>query len=266
MKLFFISLYFLLGLGCNKSYGQNTWELEANFSQGMNIEKIKLHKELSFVSKENDYTVKGSQIYGLEVRKFISPQVFIGTGFNFCRFGHYLKMEVKESLFDSTFTVKQKATLSYLQVPISFGIYKRINEKISFQGSVGIQVSFLLDYNMEVTSENTKRIVEKQSDTKLLPNSINPDLVLSYNLDKSPYYRFNFGPIFRVGFKYQLNKSLSIPLSFIGQYGFREMQNQTTKILYDSGLSESFWNTIVFNNQNHSVLIGIRSGIIFQID
>jgi hypothetical protein len=266
IKFIFISLCFLLGIGCNKTYGQSTWELEANFSQGMNIDKIKPHKDLSLLPNEPDYSVKTAQVFGLELHKFISPKVFIGSGLTFCRFGYSIKDVNLDDKIGHTLTMNQKASLNYLQLPISLGINKRINEKLSLQTSLGLYVSLLVDYKMEVWSENFVREIQNNKNNCWYLNSFFPNDWYRSSLNKAPFKIFNWGPIFQIGLKYQLYKKFSIPLSITGQYGLREIQNQTTDINYDSGISESFWNTIPFNTNNHPLYLGLRTGIIYQIN
>lgn len=141
----------------------------------------------------------------------------VATGIQFGSCNQSYKGSYNSYTQDLTASTK----MSFIKIPVIFGIQKNNDKKMKFLYTVGLFYSYNTKYSdtweytdkvaiLGVTHKDTYTLTD---DVLTYSNNTNSTLNSSYSLSKRPYQRHGFGTSASIGFRYQMKGKME----FIGQ-------------------------------------------------
>lgn len=153
-------------------------------------------------------------------------------------------------------TWQRKVSLNYLKIPLQFIYILNPDQKISFTGSAGIYLAFLLGYNDKNSANATdgSSFTSTAKGSTLTQTSTDSQGTTTQSatfINGKPYKSADFGGIIGVGVQFKVSDKITIPVGIYYQIGFVDVKNKACQFTQtNSSNAQLFWQNANNNSPN----------------
>jgi len=220
-------------------YSQKGWSIEAvaspYFSMGNEYDYDDYLNAASEIKMLKKPTIKFNG--GLNTYYFFNNNMGISLGIEYAQKGQNYKDYTWNSSDSISAIYFYNIKLNYLQMPILFHYNFNLKNNLSFTAGAGIYIAYLLNYNISMGYNFNNYInYENASGTTNTFGSTSNNYSKDYYFlnNEIPFYKLDYGFMFKAGIEYKINSKFSLPVLINYSYGIKDIVNNNSILSEDN--------------------------------